>query len=156
MRHRYYAVWCGAFVAAVAGITACSHSAKPAPSLGLVWEPYQSGWGTPRPSEVFNGGDPTGRITNVTWQSWGGPEAVGHGTGYYLSPTAVALTGELEPATIVAWDLGTCLGKRAYLRATWYYPSKGEKLDRTTSYDICKEAQGYQLPPHGPTANTTL
>ena len=155
MRQGKYAALLVAAIAAVAGIAACARLPKPVPLLGVVWGPYQSGWGTSRPSEVFNGGDPTGRITNVTWQSWGSPEAVGHGTSYYVSPTAAVLTGEFEPATIVAWDLGTCLGHRAYLRAAWYFPTKDEKLDRTTSYDICKEAQDYQQPPQGPSASTT-
>jgi hypothetical protein len=149
--HRVLAL-IGAVVACVSG---CSQPAKPVPLLGVVWGPYQTGWGTARPSEVFNGGDPTGRISDVTWQSWGGSEAVGHGTAYYVSPAAVALIGEFEPATIVAWDLGTCLGHRAYLRANWYFPTMGEKLDRSGAYDVCKEAQDHPQPTLGSSASAT-
>jgi hypothetical protein len=152
---RRYALRLAALVAATVGVTGCAHSTKTVPLLGVVWGPYQSGWGTSRPTEVFNGGDPTGRISNVTWQSWGGSEAVGRGTSYYVNSTATAATGELEPATIVAWDLGTCLGHRAYLRATWYFPTMGDQLDRSNSYDICKEAQDYQRSTQGPTPTAT-
>jgi hypothetical protein len=138
MRHWRHAMWF-ALLTAVAGVTGCSHSAKPVPSLGLVWEPYQSGWGTPHPSAVFNGGDPTGRITNVTWQSWGSPEAVGHGTGYYLSPTAAALTGELEPATIVAWGPRDLSGEARLSAGHLVLPDQGRKA---RSHDQLRHLQG--------------
>jgi len=41
----------------------------PPPVLGAVWGPYQKGYGEARPTEINNGGDPTGVVTNVAWTS---------------------------------------------------------------------------------------
>src|SRR5215470_919703 len=50
-------------VLALAGAAAApSASADPEPTLGQVWAPSQQGYGTVRPTKVFNGGDPTGMI----------------------------------------------------------------------------------------------
>ena len=45
------------------------------------------GFGQARPATVYNGGDPTGRVTAVTWNSWGGPTAVGTGMSDWVGPT---------------------------------------------------------------------
>lgn len=44
------------------------------------------GYGSARPTTISNDGDPTGIVTNVSWQSWGGPEALATATGYYDPP----------------------------------------------------------------------
>jgi hypothetical protein len=111
------------------------------PLLGVVWSPYQSGIGTVRPSGIGYGGDPTGYVRHVTWESWGGTQAIGHGIGWYVGPNTPSVAdGRSEPATIVAWDLGNCLGHRAYLQLSWFFTTEGQKVSHTGSYDICSEA----------------
>ncbi len=44
------------------------------------------GWGTAHPSEIFNGGDPSGLVTNIHWSSWGGPTANGTGKNAIFMP----------------------------------------------------------------------
>ena len=43
------------------------------------------GFGQVKPSEVVLGGDPTGDIPEIAWSSWGGPEASGTGTSFYVA-----------------------------------------------------------------------
>ena len=39
-----------------------------------------TGFGRARPRKIFNGGDPTGLVTKVSWQSWGGAQDICSGT----------------------------------------------------------------------------
>jgi hypothetical protein len=97
----------------------------PAPIVlgGKAFAPNGTGWGTERPAEIFNGGDPSGLITKVSWRSWGGAVAIGWGRnpifkphgGYYRHPVAIELRAN---------DIGTCEGRRAYLRLMVREPSR--------------------------------
>jgi hypothetical protein len=78
------------------------------------------------PAAIELGGDPTGVVTGITWQSWGGAEATGTGTGTYVGPDQTVAQGTTEKATVVAYDLGTCKGAPAYSSVTWYFPSQGQ------------------------------
>jgi hypothetical protein len=106
--------------------------------LGMPWAPYQKGFGTVAPHDVFNGGDPTGYFT-ITWDSWGGPTADGHGTALW-APDVVA-DGTTEPASFRAYDLGTCKGKKVYLHLAVWFPQHGQRFDPPnngeTSYRLC-------------------
>ncbi len=112
-------------------------SADPQPTLGRVWAGNQEGYGTVRPAKVFNGGDPTGRIWNITWSSWGGEQATGTGLANWEPPGAAVAYSVTQPATIVAYDLGTCNGQLMYQAAKWYFPGKGEAFDPAGHYNIC-------------------
>jgi hypothetical protein len=124
---------------ALAGAAAApSASADPEPTLGQVWAPPgQEGYGTVRPAKVFNGGDPTGMIWDISWSSWGGPQAEGTGTSYWEAPGATVAESVSRPATIVAYDLGTCNGQLMYQAAKWYFPGEGESFDPRGHYNIC-------------------
>lgn len=87
------------------------------------------GWGLVQPKTIFNGGDPTGRLTGITWASWGDPKAVGRGRGYYVSPSESVAKGSLARARVVAFKLGTCNGHRAYTAVEWFFPGKGQTFD---------------------------
>jgi hypothetical protein len=100
------------------------------------------GWGTIRPRTVFNGGDPTGLIKEITWSSWGGSKAVGRGLGWYVSPTEDVADGHLASAVIVAFKLGTCDGHRTYNAVEWYFPQKGQKFS-SGSYEYWCNGLGY-------------
>jgi hypothetical protein len=63
------------------------------PTLGVEWGPDQKGYGTVRPATIFNGGDPTGMVINVAWQSWGGPQAMASGISEYVGPNQFVADG---------------------------------------------------------------
>jgi hypothetical protein len=95
------------------------------------------GWGEVRPATVFNGGDPTGLVTGITWSSWGGSTAVGTGTSDYVGPNESVATGTQERVTITAFDLGTCDGKLMYRAVEWYFPQHGGAFDPGVYENIC-------------------
>jgi hypothetical protein len=88
-----------------------------------AFAPNGSGWGTVEPAEIFNGGDPSGLISEVRWTSWGGATASGAGRnpifkphgGYYRKPVAIELK---------ASGLGRCAGKSAYTRLSVREPRR--------------------------------
>jgi hypothetical protein len=109
----------------------------PLPTLGLLWSSNQKGYGQARPSTVFNGGDPTGLVTGISWSSWGGATAIGTGTAEWVGPNQYVATGTEETATIVAFDLGTCGGRPAYQAVEWYFPQHGQKFDPASYIQDC-------------------
>ena len=98
---------------------------------------YGRGFGQVKPTEVYNGGDPTGQVTNIVWHSWGGAQAMGAGTAEYVGPSQTVAEGTEESATIVAFNLGTCSGKFMYQAVEWYFPQHGGSFDSTHYEDIC-------------------
>ncbi len=104
-----------------------------APTLGIAaaWArvgPSVAGFGQVRPSEISLGGDPTGVLSGIIWQSWGGATAIGMGTSTYVAPGQTVAQGSQQSATVVASDLGVCAGTPAYQQVKWYFPSEGETL----------------------------
>jgi len=83
------------------------------------------GWGSQHPSEIFNGGDPSGLVSKIHWRSWGAPTADGHGLnaifkphgGYYRRRVRIELR---------AYDLGRCAtdGPLAYRKLEAREPSR--------------------------------
>lgn len=111
--------------------------ARPSPTLGIVWGPYQSGYGTVAPTVISNGGDPTGVVTGVHWTSWGGDTARGTGTSDDDNNSDTVADGVQAPAQIVAFDLGVCDGKYMYQKVTWYFPQDGETFQPNDARNIC-------------------
>jgi hypothetical protein len=109
------------------------------PTLGQLAGDFAhgEGYGQVKPSKIFNGGDPTGLVTDVVWSSWGGAQVTGTGTAEYLRPNQAVLQGKEEPATVVAFDLGTCDGKLMYQAIEWYFPQHGQSFSPSTYQDIC-------------------
>jgi hypothetical protein len=125
--------FCGTCAVAVVVASAAS-----GPVLGHPWGPYQQGYGELRPSDVFNGGDPTGAVSNIRWSSWGSPSAVGTGTSVYVWPgTAVASNGPTPGARIVAFHLGRCRGIPSYNAVEWFYPRYGERFNPHRYINAC-------------------
>lgn len=92
------------------------------------------GLGQSQPGIIYFGGDPTGRVMDVTWNSWGGDKAEAAGLGNWRE----AGVGTHEaPATVVAFDVGTCNGKRAYRKAAIFFPQRGEAFDPANGVNIC-------------------
>lgn len=108
------------------------------PVLGRRWRPsFQQGYGEVKPATIFNGGDPTGRVIQVRWLSWGTLRATGRGLGWYVGSSQSVAGGKLEPATVVAFNLGTCRGKLMYQAIEWFFPKYGQKFDPGTYINIC-------------------
>lgn len=117
--------WPGGFHTEHVTIEGVSSQAGPAPIVlgGREFAPNGTGWGTERPARISNGGDLSGLITNVRWRSWGGDTAIGWGKnsifkpkgGYYRHPVAIELR---------ASGIGTCEGRRAYLRLSVRVPKR--------------------------------
>ena len=98
---------------------------------------HGQGFGQVRPATVFNGGDPTGLVTGITWSSWGDSTATGTGTSDYVGPGQSVATGTQEPVTIVAFDLGTCDGKLMYQAVEWYFPQHNQAFNPNRYENIC-------------------
>jgi hypothetical protein len=95
------------------------------------------GFGQVKPAKIFNGGDPTGLVTQITWQSWGGGQATGSGTAEYVGPNQSVATGTQETATVVAFNLGHCHGTLMYKAVEWYFPQQGQAFDPTHYENVC-------------------
>jgi hypothetical protein len=126
------------------GVSVASAGAAANPVLGAkaFAAPYGEGFGTPEPSTIFNGGDPSGSVTKIKWSGWGNPTAIGYGLnpifkpqgGYYRKPARIELR---------ATDLGNCGGRRAYTKLEARVPKHpGGKLGKWFSWSgaktICK------------------
>jgi hypothetical protein len=111
----------------------------PAPTLGQLAGVFAQGqgFGQVEPAKIFNGGDPTGLVTHITWQSWGSRRAIGSGTAEYVGPNQSVATGKPKPATVVAFHLGTCEGKLMYQAVEWYFPGQGQSFDPTHYENVC-------------------
>lgn len=106
------------------------------PVLGQGRGPTK-GYGSARPSTIFNGGDPTGLVTGVTWSSWGGSQAAGTGMAYYDPPGKPVTDSVRERATVVAFDLTTCDGTYMYEAIEWYFPESGGTFSPGQYLDDC-------------------
>ncbi len=116
-------------------------TAGTSPTLGVAsaWGASAVGFGQVKPAEISLGGDPTGMLTGITWQSWGGDTATGTGMSTYVGPNQSAAQGAQERATVVASDLGACGGRAAYQHVKWYFPAQGETLSTgaNTTINAC-------------------
>jgi hypothetical protein len=83
------------------------------------------GFGTAHPSEIFNGGDPSGRVTNIDWTSWGGHVATGHGLNAIFRPQG-GYYSQLVTIQMRAYDVGRCTahGPLAYRKLSVRVPSR--------------------------------
>ena len=93
--------------------------------LLLVAACTAAGWGTPHPSEIFNGGDPSGLVTHIHWSGWGGASASGHGLNAIFRPNG-GYYDKLVTIDLRAYDKGRCTshGPLAYRRLSVREPSR--------------------------------
>lgn len=128
---------CGSPIASTTTSDVPSKGGTREPVLGRSWSPYQHGYGSIRPGRIDNGGDPTGVVANVRWQSWGKDRAVGSGISTYLTGSQIVADGTQQRATVVAFNLGTCRGVPAYTAIEWYFPQHGDRFDPNNYINIC-------------------
>jgi hypothetical protein len=133
--------------AAQAGAEPTPGEPEPVPVLGSknFAEIYGAGFGHAEPEVIFNGGDPSGEVSEIHWRSWGGLNAIGWGRnaifkpggGYYRKAVAVELR---------ATKLGTCGTALAYTRLEIRAPKKpGGKLGK---WRLWSGAKTICEPPH--------
>jgi len=87
--------------------------------------PDGKGWGAVRPSEIFNGGDPSGLVTRIHWSSWGAAVAAGTGLNAIFMPHG-GYYRQLVTIHLRAYDLGHCTasGPLAYRKLQAREPSR--------------------------------
>jgi len=140
--------WLGVAVVLVCAGCASSpgHEQAAVPTLGRPAGLFAhgAGFGQVRPPKIFNGGDPTGLVSHITWTSWGGARASGTGMSDYVGPGQSVATGSQERVTVVAFDRGTCHGRPAYRAVEWYFPSHGQRFNPHRYENICT---GTYVPP---------
>lgn len=111
----------------------------PAPTLGQLAGVFAhgQGFGQVEPATIFNGGDPTGLVKHISWQSWGAAKAIGYGKAEYVGPNQSVATGTQKPATVVAFHLGMCDGKLMYQAVEWYFPGEGQSFNAKQYENVC-------------------
>jgi hypothetical protein len=114
----------------------------PPPGVPLLGHPTDfynvtAGFGLVKPPIIFLGGDPTGLVVDIHWDSWGGVEAVGTGTSDYVAPTQTVSEGTDEAVTVVAFNLGSCGGQLMYESVEWYFPQHGEYFVQSDVGTLC-------------------
>src|ERR1700730_16925749 len=99
--------------------------------------PFISGYGQVRPSTVDNRGDEL--VGGIHWPTWGGPRAIGTGMSFdYVGPHQIVPDfGAQQTATIVAFHLARCDGRRAYTAIEWYFPQHGQHFNPANYVDAC-------------------
>lgn len=118
-----------AIAIAGSGLNPLAH-ADPSPTLGVLKPtglPYAEGLGIARPTMFDLGGTAMSTIQHITWDSWGGPQATGHG-----DRQAAAMPAP-ERMNLVAKDLGSCGGQLAYRKIEELSPGDSSG----TTFDIC-------------------
>jgi len=121
---------------------AATVSASPAAAVPTLGQPAGlfargQGFGQVKPTKIFNGGDPTGLVTQVAWRSWGGAQAIATGISDYVGPNQTVAAGREEPVTVVAFNLGICNGRLMYRAVEWYFPQHKQAFDPGRYEDIC-------------------
>lgn len=117
-------------------------SASPAAAVPTLGQPaglfaHGQGFGQVKPTKIFNGGDPTGLVTQVAWRSWGGAQAIATGISDYVGPNQTVAGGKEEPVNVVAFNLGICSGRLMYRAVEWYFPQHKQAFDPGHYEDIC-------------------
>lgn len=137
----------GAVLSGILLATGCSSSSGDAdshgsadadgPTLGIEWASNQEGYGTVKPTRIYNGGSVSGTLDQIEWSNWGDAAATGTGFGY-----TDGVYGSKMPAEVRAFDLGDCQGSRSYRAITWWFPSQGEVFDPGRATLICSGGLG--------------
>lgn len=121
---------------AFAGVTASSASA-PVPVLGNAFVGSQ-GFGHAHPRLLSTGASPTVTVEHLHWKHWGAKQATGVGKGWYVPDNAKAVAdGKIATEKVVAFRLGRCHGKRAYLKYIWYFPAYRKAPPRRQANRAC-------------------
>ena len=109
--------------------TQATTTSAPQPSRTVVlgsasFAPNGNGFGTAQPSEIFNGGDPSGNVSQIQWTGWGSSIAHGIGMSSIFMPQG-GYYPQLVTIQLRAEDLGSCTpgGPSAYRKLSVREPS---------------------------------
>jgi hypothetical protein len=131
-----FAVVVVAVSAAFAGATTGSASA-PVPVLGNAFA-GSHGFGHAHPRLLSTGASPTVTVEHLHWRHWGAKQAIGVGKGWYVPDNAKSVAdGKIATEKVVAFRLGRCHGKRAYLKYIWYFPAYRKAPPRRQANPAC-------------------
>jgi len=115
-----------ALVGAAALLSPVAGASVPAKiALGAkAFAPMGTGFGTTKPKEIFNGGDPSGLVQNISWKHWGSATATATGKTSIFKPHGYY--PQLVAAELRASNLGHCTahGPLAYRRLEAREPSR--------------------------------
>ena len=107
------------------------------PVIGRVFATGVAGFGTSRPVAIALGWNATSLITHIQWRSWGGAEAIGTALAEFTPPNQPESNSRLEPATVVAFNLGKCAGRYAYTSFEEYFPGEKQHFSALNYMDAC-------------------
>jgi hypothetical protein len=99
-----------------------------------------SGFGLVAPAAISLGGLASSpHVSSISWSDWGAAQAIGQGQSIDgTGQSGPVSSWPVEPATVVAFDLGSCDGgPPAYQKVTWYFPKDGQTFDPTTATNAC-------------------
>ncbi|HWD73942.1 MAG TPA: hypothetical protein VG371_02305 [Solirubrobacteraceae bacterium] len=90
-----------------------------------AFAPMGAGFGTVKPKTIFNGGDPSGLVQDITWSRWGSSTATATGKTSIFKPKGGYYPG-LVRAELRASRLGHCRahGPLAYTRLEAREPTR--------------------------------
>jgi hypothetical protein len=77
--------------------------------------PNGFGFGHRHPHRIFNGGVPSGLVTNIHWKHWGNAVAIGYGRTPIYKPSGGYFAHKAR-IKLRASSLGRCDGRRGYSR----------------------------------------
>jgi hypothetical protein len=96
-----------------------------------------AGFGKAHPRLFAIANDIITHVSTIHWSHWGATQASGTGTGYWIPAGKPASDARAAPAKIVAFDLGSCHGVRAYRKLEWWLPSRGGRFSARNASDAC-------------------
>lgn len=128
----------------VLAVTTASGAARVVLGSAAFAGPNGEGWGTAKPTKIFNGGDPSGLVTRIHWTSWGGSSAIGYGLNAIFKPHG-GYYSHLAQIELRAHGLSRCssTGPRAYTQLSFRVPSYpggplGGWMSWSGAKNICK------------------
>jgi hypothetical protein len=98
-------------VLVLSSVLVATAEASPVVLGSRLYAPFGKGFGTVAPTEIYNGGVPSGDVKGIVWQDWGQSAATGQGLtsvyapegGYYPDPGAIQLRAQ---------GIGRCRNKK--------------------------------------------
>jgi hypothetical protein len=100
------------------------------PTLGVAHpNEWAEGFGTVRPNTFSIASTASSTVRQIAWDSWGGPQAIGHGVTYGgVDDPDVAVQ-------VVAFDLGDCNGQFVYRQVARVAP--GQSFNAGDGHNVC-------------------
>ncbi len=127
------------FLVSAAGARRIGPSGPPPAAVPVLGDAAAGsfGFGKAHPRVIAVANDIITQIHRISWRNWGATQASGTGTGYWIPAGKPASDARAAPARIVAFDLGSCHGVRAYRKVEWWLPSRGGHFTARNAAPTC-------------------